>query len=153
MLTGFEQLSIGVHELYLTMHRVETKQMEKYGLRGAYVKYLVALLHTPEGLTISQLCEICDQDKAAVSRAVSELVGREFIWRDNPRKNHYRAKLNLSERGCELAKEVCNSAKDAFDEAVAGLTQEQKDNLYELMFAVSDNLHVIGMKKAERYEK
>ena len=153
MLTGFEQLSIGVHELYLTMHRVETKQMEKYGLRGAYVKYLVALLHTPDGLTISQLCEICDQDKAAVSRAVSELVGREFIWRDNPRKNHYRAKLKLSERGAELAKEVCNSSKAVFDEAIEGFSPEQRDAFYEFMFAVSENLHSAGMKRTEHFDK
>lgn len=151
MLTDFEKLSLGVHELYLSMHKCEAKQMQKYGLRDAYVKYLVAILHTPEGLTISQLCEICDQDKAAVSRAVSELVGREFIRRDGV--NHYRAKIKLTERGLELIKEVCNSSKQAFDEAMGDMSQDKLDTLYEAMIAASSNIHKINMKKAEKFER
>ena len=47
--------------------------MEKYGLRGSYAQYLVAMIHYPDGITSSKLSEICDRDKAAISRIVSEM--------------------------------------------------------------------------------
>ena len=145
-----ESFSLGIHELYRSMHINESEVMNRYGLRGAYVKYLVAMLQSPDGLTMSQLCEVCDQDKAAVSRAVSELVGREFIWRDNPRGNHYRARIKLTERGTEIAKEVCASSEAIFEEAVSVLTDEQKASLCEISAAVFKNIHEITMKRIEK---
>ena len=153
MLTNYETFSLGLHELYRSIHKNESAVMNKYGLRGAYVKYLVALLQCPEGLTISQLCEVCDQDKAAVSRAVSELVGREFLWRFNPKGNHYRAKLKLTERGTELAREVCLSGEEFFNEAIAVLSEAQKEELYKTTGLMFDNIHDITMKKIEKFDK
>ena len=147
MLTKYEEFSLGIHELYSSMHKNESVVMGKYGLRGAYVKYLVAMFQNPDGLTISQLCEVCDQDKAAVSRAVSELVGREFIWRDNPRGNHYRARLKLTERGESLAREVYGSAEKVFEEALAVLDEEQQEELHKLFGLVFARVHDISMKK------
>ena len=153
MLTNFEEFSLGIHELYRSIHKNESAVMNKYGLRGAYVKYLVAMLQSPGGLTISQICEVCDQDKAAVSRAVSELVGREFIWRDNPKGNHYRAKLKLTQRGTELAREVCASGEEVFNEAVAVLSEEQKLELYKITGLMFDNIHGITVKKIDRVDR
>lgn len=153
MLTNYEAFSLGLHELYRSIHKNESAVMNEYGLRGAYVKYLVAMLQCPDGLTISQLCEVCDQDKAAVSRAVSELVGREFIWRDNPKGNHYRAKLKLTERGTELARSVCASGEIVFEEAVSVLTDEQKDALYKISGLMFDNIHDITMKKIDKFDR
>ena len=153
MLSKFENFSLGMHEVYSSIHKCESKEMAKYGLKGTYVRYLVAMLLCPDGLTISQLCEVCDQDKAAVSRAVSELVGREFIWRDNPRGNHYRARLKLTERGIALAKEVCGSGESVFEEAVEVLNEEQKAEFFNLMDVISKNMHGIIMKKAEKIDK
>ena len=153
MLTKFEEFSLGIHELYRSMHKNESVIMNKYGLRGAYVKYLVTMFRNPEGLTISQICEICDQDKAAVSRAVSELVGREFIWRDNPKGNHYRAKLKLTERGTELTKEICKSGENIIEEAVSGLSDEQREEFFELMSLVSRNIHRANLAKISKLDR
>ena len=153
MLTNYEEFSLGIHELYRSMHKEETVVVNKAMLRGANVRYLVALLQYPEGLTMSQLCEVCDQDKAAVSRAISELVGREIIWRDNPKGNHYRARLKLTERGYALAKEVCASGESIFNEAVSSLSEEQVSQLFELTKLISGNIHNLYKKKIEKFDR
>ena len=47
--------------------------MEKYGLKGPHAQCLLAMRRNPQGITASQLCTICDKDKAAISRTVAEL--------------------------------------------------------------------------------
>ena len=73
MLDRFEQFSYSISNIYRHIMKIEREEMEKYGLRGSYVQYLVAMTRFPEGITSSKLSEICDKDKAAISRIISSL--------------------------------------------------------------------------------
>ena len=72
MISRFEQFSSVISSIYGAIQKIEREEMAKYGLKGAYAQYLVAVKRFPEGVTSTELCELCDKDKAAVSRIVAE---------------------------------------------------------------------------------
>ena len=82
MLKRFEQFTSAIAAISRDVQRIERDEMEKHGLRGAFAQYLLALSRHPEGITAAGLCEVCDKDKAAVSRIVSEMDAKELILRE-----------------------------------------------------------------------
>ena len=52
--------------------------MAEYNLRSAHVSCLY-YLYTSKGLTATDLCERCEEDKATISRAVDYLETNGFI--------------------------------------------------------------------------
>ena len=74
MIERFERFALSISSLYRYMQKIERMEMEKYNLKGPHAQSLITMLRYPEGVTSAQLCELCDKDKASVSRTVAELV-------------------------------------------------------------------------------
>ena len=83
MLDRFEHFSYSISNIYRHIVKIEREEMEKYGLRGSYVQYLLAMKRYPEGVTSTQLCEICDKDKAAISRVIAEMESKGLVKRES----------------------------------------------------------------------
>jgi len=79
MIDRFEQFVSYISAIHRDIQKIERDQMVKYGLKGAYAQYLVAMDHYPEGITAAKLCEVCDIDKAAVSRVLSEMEKKKLV--------------------------------------------------------------------------
>ena len=95
MIKRFEQFSSAFSSIYRYIQRIEREEMEKHGLKGAFAQYLMALHRHPDGMTASQLCEECDMNKAAVSRAIAEMEECGLVCRKSEGYSSYRAPLLL----------------------------------------------------------
>jgi aminoglycoside phosphotransferase family enzyme len=73
MTRKYEIFSTVVSSLYHDIQKIERTEMAKYGLKGPHAQCLVVMARYPEGITASRLCELCERDKAAISRTVAEL--------------------------------------------------------------------------------
>ena len=144
MLDRFEQFSYSISNIYRHIMKIEREEMEKYGLRGSYVQYLVAMSRFPEGITSSKLSEICDKDKAAISRIVCEMESKGLIRRETDKANLYRAKLVLTEEGHKAAQYVCDRAEKAVTAAGMGLGDEDRKIFYGALAIFEANLRRIG---------
>ena len=110
MLRRFEEFASAVSGIFRCIQKIEREEMVRYGLKGPYTQYLVAMDRCPEGVTAAQLCELCDKDKAAVSRALSEMEQRGLVIRECANDTSYRALLRLTEAGKSAAHYVCERA-------------------------------------------
>ena len=81
MISKYEIFSTVVSSLYHDIQRIERLEMAKYGLKGPHAQCLVIMDRYPEGITAARLCEICERDKAAVSRTVAELEEAGLLTR------------------------------------------------------------------------
>ena len=126
------------------MMKIEREEMEKYGLRGSYVQYLIAMKRFPEGMTSAKLCDICDKDKAAISRIVAEMENKGLIRRESDKSNMYRAKLVLTEEGNKAADYVCERAEKAVFAAGKGLDEEDRRIFYGVLAIFEANLRRIS---------
>ena len=145
MLKRFEQFTSAIAAISRDVQRIERDEMEKHGLRGAFAQYLLALSRHPEGITAAGLCDVCDKDKAAVSRIVSEMDAKELILREAG-ASPYRAKLFLSPAGQEAADFVKERASIAVEMAGAGLSDEDRKIFYAALELISSNLQTICQK-------
>lgn len=146
MLNRFEQFTTLISAIYQDIQKIERDEMEKHGLKGAYAQYLLALKNNPQGLTASELSEICDKDKAAVSRAVSELENKGLLVRNAQNPSAYRAPLTLTEAGVQAAQFVSHRAATAVEWAGKGLSDDDRKVFYAALERIAANLDAISKK-------
>ena len=75
MLERFERFSCAMFEISRCWHKIAAEEMEKFGLRGPHVLYLIMLLRSEQPMTAARLSEVSGRDKADVSRAITMMVG------------------------------------------------------------------------------
>lgn len=143
MLSRFEQFSFVISGINRYIQKLERDEMVKYGFKGAYAQYLVLLHRYPEGLTLSQLCALCDRDKAAVSRSVSEMLDKGLLLRRNEHKRVYKARLLLTEEGQRAADFVCTRAQSAVAAVGSELTDEERAVFYATLDLIASNLEIL----------
>ena len=73
MVDRFERFSIAIFEISRCWHKLTAEEMARYDLNGSHAVYLNTLWKHPEGITASQLGQLCGKNKADVSRMVSIL--------------------------------------------------------------------------------
>ncbi len=140
MLSRFQQFSYVIAEINRQIQKIERDEMIKYGCKGAFAQYLVALLNHPEGLTAARLCQICDKDKAAVSRMVSEMQEKGMVTRSSENNRAYNAPILLTEDGRKAAEHVCMRARAAVKAVGGEMSDEERRVLYSLLDSIAVKL-------------
>ena len=138
MVERLEQFAGSISCIYHYIQKIERVEMAKYGLKDPHTQYLLALCRCPEGLTAAQLCRICDKDKAAVSRALTELEREGLVARTS--SHSYRCPVILTEKGREASSQVELKARRAVEAAGQGLKEENRQIFYETLDLFASNL-------------
>ncbi|MBQ4322779.1 MAG: hypothetical protein IJC19_02430, partial [Clostridia bacterium] len=69
MINRFERFVSVISLISRHLHRIMSEEMDRYGLKGPYAVYLLAIYRNNNQITAARLSEICEKNKAAVSRA------------------------------------------------------------------------------------
>lgn len=156
MIERFENLTIGVTQIYKSIQKIKRCSMDSLGLKGTHVMCLHYLSACPDGLTAADLCEKCKEDKAGISRILSDLEKHNLIaYLSSKREGdegstnttqpkdtkRYRAKAVLTEKGRQYAKTVTNLIIRATIEGGQGITEKERDIFYDVLFRITDNLN------------
>jgi hypothetical protein len=171
MTDNFERLTLGTAQIVKCIQRIKKHDMYTLGLKGTHVMCLYYLSVYPDGLTATELCQHCREDKAGISRILSELEQNGYITylpgndanvgqaaanttRKNttstsqktpkPRnKRRYRAVAVLTEKGRDNADEVNRLIRTATTMGGAGVTDEERKVFYSVLFRIAGNLEKI----------
>ena len=152
MVSRYESFSTCISCMYHDIQRIERVEMARYGLKGPHAQCLLAMSRYPEGITAVRLCEVCEKDKAAISRIVAELEQMGMVRRTEHNGTRYRASLTLTEQGQTAAKAVEEKARLAVERAGAGLDDKSREVFYSVLALIAGNLHAIcknGLTEAE----
>lgn len=145
MISRFEQFSLIISGIHRKLQKIERAEMVKRGYKGAFAQYLAVLSRHEEGLTSTELCEVCDKDKAAVSRIIAEMEEKGLVQREKKVVRSYRSKITLTEKGKETADFVAKRAEAAVS-AVSGslMSEEDREVFYEILDNLYKNLQKVG---------
>ena len=138
MIQRFDAFVSGITSCYKYIQRIKSLEMTEFGLKGTHVMCLYYLRQNPAGLTASQLCGLCAEDKAAISRTVSELRSRGYITTLSEKA--YRAMLTLTAAGQELARKFDQLIEGWVTAGGDGLTDEERVDFYKSLSAIAENL-------------
>ena len=138
MIQRFDAFVSGITSCYKFIQRIKSMEMTEFGLKGTHVMCLYYLRRNPAGLTAAQLCGLCAEDKAAISRTVSELRSRGYITTLSEKA--YRAMLTLTAAGHELARKFDHLIEGWVTAGGDGLTDEERMDFYKALSSITENL-------------
>lgn len=138
LLPRFEEFLTGITVCYKYIQRIKNAEMTEFGLKGAHVACMFYLHHNPDGLTATQLCSLCAEDKASISRTVSDLRERGYVEQSG--EKHYRAPLRLSEAGRAIARQMDPLIKSWVSVGGQGMTAEEREAFYRSLALIAGNL-------------
>ena len=137
----FEVFAGSVLELNRYLQKIKDMEMRSFGLRGNHVMSLQYLGRNPAGLTATELTDACKEDKAAISRTITQLIEKGYVYRESDEnKRAYRTKLFLTEKGKELVQLLDRRIDFALTRGGKGLTDEQRRVFYTTLDMIIDNL-------------
>ena len=144
MKSRYEQFTSSISAIYHAVQKIEREEMVRCGTRGVYAQYLAALNSHPEGLTAARLSELCDRDKAAVSRAVADMESEGLVRREGREDTMYRAVIRLTGAGQRTADYVAGRARAAVEAGGQGLSPRARRALQEALTLIAANLDTIA---------
>lgn len=137
----FETFAITISMIHRCIQKIKDREMLPYGLKGTHVMCLYRLGKETEGLTASELCSICGEDKAAISRAVSELTDKEYVrLNSDGEKRAYRTKVFLTEKGKNVIEYINERVESALKSVGGELSDSQRNSFYSSLSLIADNL-------------
>lgn len=137
MIQRFQSFVGGISSCYKYIQHIKSMEMAEFGLKGAHVMCLFFLNQNPQGLTAARLCQLCAEDKAAISRTIASLQKDGFI--DTCGKK-YRALLQLTQKGQQVAQQVNQLIEQWVDFGGTGLSEEDRATFYRVLELISTNL-------------
>lgn len=140
MIKRYEEFTTSISSIYKIIQKIKRDGMRRFGLKGPHTQCIVAMHRNPQGVTISQLCELCELDKAAISRAVSELEEKGIIEARISGDKLYRAPLKLTPDGSRIAAEVGDIVEDVVAAAGDGLSDSDREIFYRSLDLITANL-------------
>jgi len=138
MIQRFDAFVSGITSCYKYIQRIKSMEMTEFGLKGTHVMCLYYLRQNPTGLTASQLCGLCAEDKAAISRTVTELKNRGYVTTLSQKA--YRAMLTLTNAGLEVARRFDRLIEDWVTVGGSGLSDEERLDFYKSLAVIAENL-------------
>ena len=143
----FQSFVTGITVCYKYIQRIKSMEMTELGLKGTHVMCLFFLDQHPEGLTAARLCQLCAEDKAAISRTAAFLQQEGYILSAGSR---YRANLILTEKGKAAALQVEKLIDKWVGFGGEGLSEEDRAAFYRVLEHISNNLRdTVDSKKSE----
>ena len=129
--------------------KIKQVEMAKFDLKSVHVSCLYALHTANRGLTAKDICFLCDEDKASVSRSLEFLEANGYISCDSNAKKRYKNAFTLTTRGLDTAKGVAEKIDGILEQASLGLSEKERVVMYETLTLVSNNLENICNKYGE----
>ena len=142
----FERFSFAISEISRYWHKFTAEEMEKYGLKGTHSVYLLTIYRYPDGITATQLCELCSKDKSDVSRMMSIMEQKRLVIKEGVNQNLYRGVFKLTEEGRKAAEQVKIRASLAVEIAGRDLNEETRAVFYQALDSIVLNLRKLSEK-------
>lgn len=135
----FETFTVLINKIGRNIRKIKNQEMADYNLRSTHISCLY-YLYSNEGLTATQLCERCEEDKATISRALDYLEKNGFIVCNSKTLKRYKTSLFLTEKGKETGKNIANKIDFVLDEICIGISEEERVEFYRCLNVISNSL-------------
>ncbi len=142
MLTRYSRFTYIISEISKNLHKVSHSEMQRFGLHGSYAKYVLALYRSG-AMTAAQLSEVCDRNKADVSRAIVVLENENVVKKLDT-GTHYRVKIELTERGLELGCALSERLRLVLENVSGDIPRESLEQFYDTLEIIAKNLERIS---------
>lgn len=145
----FETFTVLLAKISRNIKRLKSEEMAELQLKGPHVSCLY-YLRLSDGLTASQLCDRCEEDKGAISRSLDYLEKTGYLTCCTSGIKRYKSPIRLTPKGRQAGDIIVQKIEDLAEEASLGLTQPQREAMYQALACISGNLDRLWAKRKEQ---
>lgn len=139
----FETFSVLINRISRNLRKIKNQEMAEYNLRSSHVSCLY-YLYSAEGLTATELCERCEEDKATISRSIDYLETNGYLTCESKSSKRYKSPLILTEKGKAAAKAIVEKVSLVLGELNDGLTEAERVIFYRCLGIISQGLDTVA---------
>ncbi len=145
----FETFTVLVNRISRNIRRIKLQEMADYGLRSTHISCLY-YLYTSDGLTATELCERCEEDKATISRALEYLETNGYLTCESQTAKRYRSPLLLTEKGAEMGRIIAGKIGAVLEGIGSELSDEERRAFYHSLSVISESLERVAQRGGKR---
>ncbi|MBQ3109578.1 MAG: MarR family transcriptional regulator [Clostridia bacterium] len=142
MIQRFEEFTSNIAKAYKSIIKIKGHEMTEYGLKASNVTCLFHLGKNEDGLTATELCALCMEDKAAVSKSLSLLKEKGYIEQEDDNKK-YKLKYFITPSGKKVFDEISIVIGQVVSQVGDGLTDEERNVFYKSLGIIVQNLNTL----------
>ena len=146
MTERFEKFTVLINRISRNIRKIKNQEMAEYNLRCSHISCLY-YLYTSGGLTATDLCERCEEDKAAVSRALEYLENNGYLICESKSAKRYKSLLRLTDKGLDIGKRIADKITYVLEEISVEMTEEERIQFYHSLMLISKGLDNIANNK------
>ena len=135
----FETFTVLINAISRSIHKLKAMEMAEFDLRSSHVSCLY-YLYKMKSLTAKELCDICAEDKANISRAVKYLEENGYVRCDAKHAKRYQSPLTLTEKGEEIGERIACKIDRILFCAGDGVSEEDRQIMYRSLAVINENL-------------
>ena len=139
----FETFTVLIGEISRSIHKLKTMEMAEFDLKSSHVSCLYYLFKR-KALTAKELCDICAEDKANISRSVKYLEENGYLSCDSKHVKRYQSPLMLTEKGREIGEKIVWKIDNILSHAGDGVPEEDRRVMYRSLAVICENLQKIS---------
>lgn len=143
----FHTFTVLISNINRFIRKIKTEEMVEFNLKSPHVSCLYYLLKMGS-LTAKELCDICQEDKASLSRSIDYLETNGYLVCDSNLKKRYKSPLTLTTEGKKIAEIISQKIDSILNLASTGLDDSDRSILYQSLQLISNNLE----KFCQKYE-
>lgn len=141
----FETFTVLINRISRNIRKIKNQEMASHQLRSPHISCLY-YLYTQEGLTATDLCERCEEDKATISRSLEYLETNGYLVCYATGTKRYKSHFCLTEKGLAVGKEIADKINNVLDTISDGLTEKERIAFYRSLTIISNSLDAIANK-------
>lgn len=142
----FETFTVLINRISRNIRKIKNQEMAEYNLRSSHISCLY-YLYLSDGLTATDLCERCEEDKATVSRSLEYLENSGYLICETKSAKRYKSPLWLTEKGVEVAKKISDKITYFLKQISVELTEDERLQFYHSLLLISNGLDNIANNK------
>ena len=135
----FKEFTILISNLNRLIYKIKTEEVAEFDLKSSHVSCLY-YIYKEEALTATELCDICGEDKANISRAVKYLKANGFLVYNSKTEKRYKRKLVLTPKGRVSAERISEKIDGILRIASEGMSDDDRKIMYQSLNLINDNL-------------
>ncbi len=139
MINRFDDFVSMINTAYKCLQKVKSYEVKSLGIKGSQVMCLFYLGQKEDGLTSGELCEMCREDKAAVSRNLKCLYEKGYVTVFEDETKKYKLKNVLTDEGKEAYNILEKHIVDCVTKFGTGLTDRERTTFYKALSIIVGN--------------
>ena len=138
----FQAFTVLVSNLNRCIYKIKTEEIAEYNLKSSHVS-CIYYIYRYGSLTPKELCDLCGEDKANISRALKYLEENQYLIINNDSNKKYQRPIVLTENGVKIGKHLSEKINEILSIASEGLSEEKRNIMYEGLSLINNRLNKI----------